>query len=225
METFTITANKREGKTKASQLRKEGVIPALIYNHGTTDQLQVQSSDLRKLFAHGVSESTLIDVKWDGKSETAFIKDYQIHPVTDDFLHVDFYRITAGEKIKTKIPIQLEGKANGVKEGGVLEVFLHDIEIEIFPRFLVPALTVDISNLEIGDNIHIDDIKLPEESQVLVDGNPIVCQVSSSAKLDAELDQIDSDSEAAAAEQAADSETATEKTEEKQEDQDKTDDK
>ena len=186
MEKLTLKAQKREGKEKPAKIRRSGQIPAVIYNHGNTDQLTVDRSDINKIFAQGVTESTLIDINVGSDTDTAFIKDYQVHPVSEEILHIDFYRITAGEKIKTSIPLQLEGKPLGVKEGGVLEVFLHDVEIETYPRFLVPALHIDISELSIGDSIHVEDIKLPEETTVMVAGNPIVCQVSTSAKLEAD---------------------------------------
>ena len=205
MDNLTLKAENRNTKVKAKDLRAKGIIPAVISNHGKTESVQVSSGEVHKLFTSGISESTLIDLKLGSESETVFIKDYQLHPVTDEILHVDFYRITAGEKIKTNIPLHLVGKAVGIKEGGVLEHFLHDIEIETFPRFLVPSIDVDISALKIGDAIHIKDLKLNEEIKILVEGNPTICHVSPPAKLEVETEEADKP-EAAAGEEARDSE-------------------
>ena len=189
-ERFTITAEKRE-KKKVKKVREAGFVPALLYNHGQTDEIQVNSADLSRLFDHGVTEATLIDIKIGKKeNQTAFIKSYQIHPVTESILHVDFFRITFGEKVRTHIPIEFTGKPIGVKEGGVLEAFLHDVEIEIFPKYLTSALEVDISHLKIGDSIHMEDVEIPPESKILMDGNPIVCQISTSAKLESKIEDI-----------------------------------
>ncbi|MDH5716881.1 MAG: 50S ribosomal protein L25 [Spirochaetia bacterium] len=182
MENLLMKAQVRDKKLKAGKLRKKEIIPAVIYNHGKSDSIQIENAEIKKLFAHGVSESTLIDIEWDGKKETAFIKEYQVHPITGNVEHIDFFRITYGEKIKTRIPIELKGKPIGVREGGVLETFLHEIEVETFPRYLVPFIEVDISGLKIGDSIHVDAVTLPPESKCLNEGNPIICNVSISAK-------------------------------------------
>ena len=139
----------RSGK-KAAQLRREGVIPAVIYNHGKTDHIEVNKKQLVSLFSKGVSESTLIELNISGKIETVFVKDYQRHPVTSEILHLDFFRITLGEKIRTHISIEFTGKPKGVLLGGLFEVFLHQVEIEIDPKDLSSSLVVDVSNLEIG---------------------------------------------------------------------------
>lgn len=189
MSEIVISAEQRDTKEKASHLRKTGWVPSVISSHGETTHIKVKEKDLQIIFAHGVSESLLFDIEYSGKKETAFIKDYQIHPAKDNILHVDFFRITYGEKIKTNIPFEFTGKPVGVKEGGVLELFLHDIEIETLPRYLKPKLEVDITGLNIGDALHLNDINIPEETKVLVEGNPIICQVSSPAKMTTESPQ------------------------------------
>ena len=186
MENLTLKASPREKDIKPKALRRKEVIPAVIYNHGKSDNIQISQEEIRRLFSHGVSESVLIDIEWAGNKDTAFIKEYQMHPLKGDITHIDFFRITYGEKIKTRIPVELEGKPLGVREGGVLEMFLHEIDIEIFPKNLVPSLKVDISALKIGDAVHVNDVQLPPESKALNEGNPIICHVSVPAKLKAE---------------------------------------
>lgn len=178
MEELIIKAQPRDEKLSGKNLRKNGIIPAVIYNHGATDQLQIAEEELKTIFAHGVSESQLYDVEWSGKKERAFIKDYQLHPLTSKVVHLDFYRITYGEKVKTSIPIHLTGKSQGEKEGGILETFLHDIELEILPRDLVKQIDIDISDLKLDEGIHVEDLTLPESAKVLIEGNPVICSVS-----------------------------------------------
>jgi large subunit ribosomal protein L25 len=182
MMEIIIQAEKRNIGEKAALIRQQGMIPAVLYNHGNTELLKVNEKNILKIFKAGVSESTLLDIDVGGKKEKSFIKDYQVDPVTNQILHMDFFRITAGEKIKTHIPIHLEGKSIGEKEGGVLEIFLHDIELEILPKDLVAAINVDISNVKIGEGIHVNELPLPPGARILVEGNPIVFHIAIPAK-------------------------------------------
>ncbi|RME91604.1 MAG: 50S ribosomal protein L25 [Candidatus Hydrogenedentota bacterium] len=186
MEKLQIEASPREKGRKAREIRKQGLIPAVVYNHGQTQEISVSRKELHRIFSHGVSESTLIEMNLSGKTETVFVKEFQVHPVSEEILHVDFYRVTYGEKIRTHIPLHLVGKAIGVVEGGVLETFLHEVEVEILPKDLMPAIEVDVTNLKIGDALHVDDLKLPESAKVLTEGNPIICHVSHTPKARAE---------------------------------------
>ncbi|MDH4261719.1 MAG: 50S ribosomal protein L25 [Spirochaetia bacterium] len=198
MKEIIIEAQKREVNEKPSAIRRQGMIPAVIYNHGNTQLLKVNEKNIQKIFSSGVSESTLLDIEVGGKKEKSFIKDYQVDPVSNRILHMDFFRITAGEKIKTHIPIHLEGKSIGEKEGGILEVFLHDVEVEILPKDLVAAINVDISEIKIGGGIHVNDLVLPPSGRVLVEGNPIVFHIALPAKVKSE-DETSTDTKEAAA--------------------------
>ena len=213
MEKLIITVENRKEKNP-KELRKSGYVPGVIYNHGKTDHIQIEKARLKNLFGEGVTESTLIDLKIDKKEDQpVFIKDYQKHPLTEEILHIDFFRVTFGERIRTHIPIELIGKPIGVKEGGVLETFIHSIEIETYPRHLVASLQVDISELNIDDSVHVLDIKLPPESKILMDGNPGVCQVSTSAKLESQITPEDKETqEDIVEEEEADRDTKKEKT-------------
>ncbi|MDH5719187.1 MAG: 50S ribosomal protein L25 [Spirochaetia bacterium] len=203
MENLALKAEAREKNIKPKALRRKELVPAVIYNHGKADNIQIADEEIRRLFSHGVSESVLIDIEWGGKKETAFIKDYQMHPLNGNITHIDFFRITYGEKIKTRIPIELTGKPVGVREGGVLEMFLHEIEVAILPKNLVPSLKVDISELKIGDAVHVNDVQLPPDSKALIEGNPIICNVAVPAKLKAEESSEETSAEAAKTEEKA----------------------
>lgn len=182
MEKATLKAQKRDGKTSGKNLLRAGIIPAVIYNHGKSENIQVFEKDTRKLFAHGISESRLIDLDIEGKIEQVFVKDYQLHPVNDSLQHLDFYRVSQDEKLRTRIAVHIEGKAEGVKAGGVLEVFLTEVPYETYPRYLSDFLTIDISHLNIGDSIHVSDVKLPPDSRILMDPQTVICHVTHAAK-------------------------------------------
>lgn len=188
MEKMQLTVKNRNKEERASLLRQGGFVPGVIYNHGKSDSIKISQKDIQYLFSHGISESTLIEVDREGEKETAFVKDYQLHPVSDEILHLDLYRITYGEKIKTSIKINLVGKPEGVKEGGILETFLHEVEIETFPKHLVPSLDLDVSALKIGDSLHVSHLVLPPETKVLTEGDPAICAVAVSAKAVSEAD-------------------------------------
>ncbi len=182
MEKATLKAQKRDGKTSGKNLLRAGIIPAVIYNHGKSESIQVLEKDTRKLFAHGISESRLIDLDIDGKIEQVFVKDYQTHPVSEMLQHLDFYRVSQDEKLRTRIAVHIEGKAEGVKSGGVLEIFLTEVPYETYPRFLTDFLTIDVSHLNIGDSIHVSDVKLPQDSRILMDPQTVICHVTHAAK-------------------------------------------
>jgi large subunit ribosomal protein L25 len=182
MEKATLKAQKREGNMGGKNLVRAGIIPAVIYNHGKSESIQVFEKDTRKLFAHGISESTLINLEIDGKVEQVFVKDYQAHPVSDVLQHLDFYRVSQGEKLRTRIAIHVEGKSEGVKNGGILEIFLTEVPYETYPRHLTEFLTVDITNLQIGGSIHVSDVTLPEDSKIMMDPQTVICHVTHAAK-------------------------------------------
>ena len=214
MKKLMITAETRKEKN-TKKVRASGYIPGVVYNHGKTDHIQIGHKELHVLFGKGITEKALIDMQIDKKeNEPVFIKNFQRHPVTDAILHIDFFRITYGEKIRTHIPVELLGRPVGVKEGGVLETFIHSIEIETYPRHLVASFKVDISGLNIGDAVHLQDIQLPPDSRLLMEGNPGICQVSSSAKLESELIAPVQEAEEAASE---DEEIDKEKDQDKEE--------
>ncbi|HRP68355.1 MAG TPA: 50S ribosomal protein L25, partial [Turneriella sp.] len=169
MEKATLKATKRDGKIGGKNLLRSGIIPAVIYNHGKSESIQVFEKDTRKLFAQGISESLLINLDIEGKVEQVFVKQYQAHPVNDVLQHLDFYRVSQDEKVRTRIAVRLEGKAQGVKDGGILEVFLTEVPYETYPKHLTEALVIDISDLQIGASLHVANVQLPPDSKILMD--------------------------------------------------------
>ena len=181
MERTIIQANKRSSEN-GRKLRRKGIVPALIYSHGKTEEIQLGADQLMPLLQNGISESVLFDLQIEDKTEVALIKDYQLHPVQDKFLHIDFYKITYGERLRTRIPVHFVGKSKGVAAGGILETFVKDLEIETLPKHLIPALEVDIADMDVHDTLYLSQIQLPPETKVLVDGDISICHIAQSAK-------------------------------------------
>ncbi len=153
---------KEFGKNANNRLRMKGYIPAVMYSHGKTENLQILQKDFFKVFKGHISESVLFDVNIvDNQSNPrhqVFVKDYQINPVTDEVIHLDLFKITEGEKIHTRVAVELTGTAKGVRQGGILEFVERELEIECLPTEIPEKVTLDVTNLEIGDSIHIKDI-------------------------------------------------------------------
>ena len=170
MATVSLSANSRDtkGKGAARTLRSQGQIPAVIYGHGRDPQpLALNARDLDKLLSHIQAESTVIEVTVGGHTAKTLIREIQRHPIKRQILHVDFQALVAGEKVIVSIPIVLVGIPEGVRlEGGVLEQPLREIEIEVDPSNIPDHVEYDVTNMVIGDSVHISDLKVPEGVEV-----------------------------------------------------------
>src|SRR5947207_7252140 len=168
---FNATARDTTGKGAARSLRSRGQVPAIIYGHDIKPQpLSLNARDLDKLLSHIQAESTVIEVTVDGHSSKTLIREIQRHPIKRQILHVDFQALVAGEKVTVSIPIVLTGIAEGVRlEGGVLDHTLRELEIEVDPSNIPDHVELDVTNMVIGDSLHVSDIKLPEGVEILDD--------------------------------------------------------
>lgn len=168
---FNATARDQVGKGAARTLRGKGLIPAVIYGHGRDPQpLSLNARDLDKLLGHIQAESTVIEVSVGGTTAKTLIREIQRHPIKRQILHVDFQALVAGEKVTVSIPIVLEGIPEGVRlGGGVLDQTLRELEIEVDPSSIPDHIEFDVTNMVIGDSVHVSDLKLPEGVEVLDD--------------------------------------------------------
>ncbi len=168
MEQHTLTGSLRtelrKGATK--RLRREGMIPAIIYGHSAPVAISVPSNEFEKKY-HTLSESTIITIQVEGKDYDVLIKDYQENTMRGEITHLDFYEIERGKKLRTNVPLHTEGTAKGIKEGGILDVAMHDVEIECLPKDIPSQLIVNVEGMEIGDSRHVSDISVPEGVVIL----------------------------------------------------------
>jgi large subunit ribosomal protein L25 len=151
------------GRSAVRKLKARGVVPAIIY--GAKDKpeaLQVSRRDINVMLSHAAGENILVELQVAGESRLALVQEVQHAPLGNDILHVDFHAVSMDEKIQAEVPLSPVGIANGVKNmGGLLEQNLRSLAIECLPRDLPDLVTVDVSALNIGDAIHVREIKLP----------------------------------------------------------------
>lgn len=163
---LSATARTETGKGVARRLRREGRIPGVVYGHDAPQALSVDEKEFHKAF-HEISESTIITLSIDSKNRDVLIKDYDEDIRTGRIDHIDFYEIERGKKLRTHVGVELTGSPKGVREGGILEHSLYEIEIECLPKDIPEHIVLDVSNLEMGHSLHVSDIPVPEGVRVL----------------------------------------------------------
>lgn len=176
-ETEHLIAQSREatGSRAARRLRREGLIPAVLYGHGTESvALSLQFDQVQAALRHGAH---LVDVKYNGKAETALLREVQWDTFGQEILHVDLARVSAGERITVEVPLELRGSAPGVKEGGRLEQYIHAVEVECLATAIPDSLRVSINDLHLNASITVGDLEVP--SGVVIQHSPdsLVVQV------------------------------------------------
>jgi len=164
------------GNGPARRLRMSGQIPAVVYGPKTEPVLlSVNKSDLEILFKKGGIGQVVLNLVIQKNGETltmpVMIKELQIHPVSRNFIHIDFYEIKMDQKITAKIPVVTTGIAKGVELGGVLQIVRRELEVECLPLEVPESIEIDISDLDIGDSIHVGKISLEGEIELLEDDN------------------------------------------------------
>ena len=176
METqqLQVKIKKDTGSLKARKNRESGLIPAILYGHKQENMMFLLNE---KEFSTALNaEVKMVNLKWYSSEEIAIIKDVQFDTFGKKILHVDFVRIALTEKVTTHVPVVLYGTSQGVKEGGILDHALKEVEIECLPTEIPKNIRINISELAIGNTIHISDMELPANAKVL--GNPDAIVVS-----------------------------------------------
>jgi len=190
VERVVLHAEQREGKGKsaARKLRMKGLVPAIVYaKHETPVQVMTDRRELVKLL-HQQGDKVLIDLDVKSgdtsNSKTVIIKEIQFDTVRDDILHVDFQQINLSEKIRVQVPLHSKGDAEapGVKEGGILEHILRELDIECLPTDLPKEILVDVSGLKIGEPIHVKQIAAPQGVVILTDPEQIAVLIKFAAE-------------------------------------------
>jgi len=153
------------GNGPARRLRMSGQIPAVLYGPKTDSVLlSVNKGDLELLFKEGGIGQVVLNLVIQKNGETttrpAMIKELQTHPVSRNFIHIDFYEIKMDQKITAKIPVVTTGTAKGVELGGIVQIIRRELEVECLPLEVPESIEIDISDLDIGDSIHVGKIHL-----------------------------------------------------------------
>ena len=172
-EQLTVQIRETRGTRRSRRLRDSGKIPAVLYGHKQeTVWLTLPAEQLDAAVRHG---ARLVQLSG-AVSEQAFIRELQGDTWGKQILHVDLARISAHEKVKVTVPVELRGMAPGVKEGGIIEHQLHDVEIECEATEIPERLAVNINHLGLNESITADQIELPPTARLLIDADSVVVQ-------------------------------------------------
>ncbi len=177
------TVRKSVGNGPARVLRRAGQTPAVLYGRKTDPVLlSVNTKDLEQILKQGSFGQLILNlVIQNGNKMTraAMIKELQTHPVSGQLIHIDFYEVDMDRQIKVMIPVVTTGKSVGVEEGGLLNIVRRELEVLCLPGDIPETIEIDISELAIGDSIHIEDVPLGENVEIASDLNYTVVTVLS----------------------------------------------
>ena len=183
METLEIHADAREKKKKrdAKRLLRSGKIPGILYGPKIPSvSLAFDKREFSNRIA-GLEGSHLVRLKSSTASladKVALVKDMQYHPISGDVIHADLYEVDLTAKITVHVPLHFVGKAAGVVRGGILQPIVREMEVECLPLDIPEFFNVDVSGLDIGDSVHIEDLAMPEGVTAIYESNlPLVSVV------------------------------------------------
>lgn len=182
-EVVTVTLERRGelGKGGARKLRRMGYVPAVLYSRESSkgsEPLKIRLGELERLLRIPGVTHHILELSIDGEKRRGIIKDIQYNPVKNEIWHVDFYEVKADQKITITVPVVLQGEAKGVKAGGILELATPELEVECFPDAIPEAIVVDVTNLEIGDAIHVRELQVPEGVTVAENPDEVVVVIT-----------------------------------------------
>jgi len=176
MQVLTLKAKTRptSGKGAAHRLRAAGLVPSILYGGGQDPvRISLDQHEFDLLIHHGRSgEHAVLQLEVEDQPELstpALVKEVQHHPLRDTIIHADLLRIRLDQRIQTVVAIKLTGQPEGVVEGGILDRQLREVEVECLALDVPDAFVIDVSELHIGDSLHVSDIDIPENATLLTD--------------------------------------------------------
>ena len=172
-EVLSVEVRETRGKRDSRRLRNSGKIPAVLYGHGQeTISLALRAEQIDAAVRHGARVVELAGAV----QQQAFIRDLQWDTWATHILHVDFTRISAHERVRVQVSVELRGEAPGVKEGGVIEHTLHELEYECAAASIPDKLVVNVNNLKLGESITVAELEIPDGASVLDSPDTVVVQ-------------------------------------------------
>jgi large subunit ribosomal protein L25 len=175
-EVLTAEPRTERGSRPAGRLRRAGRVPAVIYGlGGDTVTVTVPSREVTHILAHGAN--TLIRLRLDGDDQLTLARQVQRHPTRGDLVHLDFIRVRTDVAVSAEVALHLVGEPEGVRNGGLLEQLVFGLPIEAMPQNIPGSLEVDVAHLDIGDQIRLDEITLPEGVAATIEPDSLLAQV------------------------------------------------
>jgi large subunit ribosomal protein L25 len=200
---LAVQAREKSGSGESRRLRREGLIPAIVYGHQEPVSISVDKHEFERNFKH-ITENEIVTLKLGNSEYQVLIKDYQANLIKGSIAHLDFYEIEKGKLLKTNCPIKLIGTPEGVRMGGVLESTIHELEVECLPKDIPSTIEIDVTNLTSDHALHVSDLKIPEGVTVLTNAEQVIAAVTH-AKAEVETTEEDALGDEAAEETAEES--------------------
>lgn len=214
MKLIDLTADNRTltGNGPARELRRGGRIPAVLYGPGAEPKpLAVTIKDLETVMKDSQTGQLFVNLSvGKGKPTPALLKELQRHPVTGNFLHADFYQVDMDRKVKVMVPVVTRGKSIGVEMGGMLQVIRRSVEVFCLPDRIPEHIEIDITDLEMGESVHVEDIDLGDEIDIPHEVNFTVLTVVSGRMKAVEAEEGEEEGEGEEAVEGAEAETGEE---------------
>jgi large subunit ribosomal protein L25 len=214
---FTAFPRNDNGTGSSRRMRRTGKVPGVVYGAGRQSQMiEVDHNALARHLKMESFHASILDMNLDGGRERVLLRDVQMHPWKMEVLHVDFQRVAADRKIHMKVPLHFANAAScpGAKEGGVVNHVMNDLDIQCLPDDLPEFVEVDLSQLQLGDSVHVSELSLPKGVELvprLKIDNPVVVTVQVPREIVAEEAAAEATVAAGAEPAAAAPEAAAEK--------------
>lgn len=203
-------ARTTKGNGPARALRRDGRIPAVLYGPKTEpNMISIGVRDLDNILKQGSIGRSIINLEIAGVKGTkaTMVKEMQTHPVSQNVMHVDFYEVDMTRKIKANVPVATTGKSAGVELGGMLQIIRRELEVYCLPNKIPQVITIDITDLEIGDSVHVNDIETEADVEMPHEVNFTVLTILSPKKAEEEVEAIEEIEEGEVVEAEAEAES------------------
>jgi large subunit ribosomal protein L25 len=215
---LVVTQRERLGSAESRRLRKEGVVPGVLYGNGEPVAICIAERELRRALTGAGGLHAILDVEVDGKGQThaSILKEYQVDPVRGGVTHIDLHEVRLDRVIRASVSVQLLGgdDAPGVREGGVLSQPLREVTVEALPLEVPEHLELDVSGMEIGGTLRISDLAVQDGVTFVDDPEMVVATVTAPTKVvepeptEEELAAMEAEAEAAEGEEGAEGDAA-----------------
>jgi len=191
---ITVETREEMGKAAAGRLRRSGRVPAIVYGGGLDPAaISVDHKAIQDLLKQEAGENTIFLLKLKGtRSERrCMIKELTADPINGNFIHIDFIRVTRGHKLSVSMPVELIGDCLGVRQGGIVDFMSRELQVELLPREMFDRIKVDISDLDVGQNLRVENLGelLPPSARFLEDPQRVVVGVGTPRAARAETEE------------------------------------
>ncbi|KCZ52662.1 50S ribosomal protein L25/general stress protein Ctc [Hyphomonas pacifica] len=205
--TFNVELRERVGTGGSRAARREGLVPGVLYGGGDKPvAISLKRNEVLKAIETGHFLSSTATLVHEGKKQLVIPQAIQMHPVSDQPMHVDLFRVSANQQIKVEVPVHFHGEevSPGLKKGGTLNVVRHAVELLVPAGNIPESLDADVSKLEIGDNVKISDIKLPDDAEPTITDRDFTIATIAGRTAQTETTDEDGEEETVTASKAAD---------------------